>query len=65
MSKGTYLGLWIPKRLIDLLDLLVEEGYFRNRSEAIRTAIATMITILKPYLTEDLNLTKPTRKTIR
>jgi hypothetical protein len=62
MSKGTYMGLWIPKAMLHELDILVDEGYFRNRSEAIRAAVASMILILKPYIrTSDINL-KPRSK---
>lgn len=32
-----------PKRLLDEIDTLVENGYYPNRSEAIRTAIRDML----------------------
>jgi len=42
-GKMRVLSLHIPETWIDLLDSLVEAGYYRSRAEAIRIAIRDFI----------------------
>jgi Arc/MetJ-type ribon-helix-helix transcriptional regulator len=39
----TNISLYLPKRWIEALDNLVKEGYYSNRSEAIRMAIRDLL----------------------
>ncbi len=37
----------IPRHILEEIDRLVQEGYFPNRSEAIRTALHLLITKIR------------------
>ncbi|MEM4562485.1 MAG: ribbon-helix-helix domain-containing protein [Thermofilum sp.] len=42
-GKRTIVCFWAPKALVEILDELVERGYFTDRSEALRTALYEFI----------------------
>ncbi|MEM4473949.1 MAG: ribbon-helix-helix domain-containing protein [Candidatus Bathyarchaeia archaeon] len=42
--------IFLPQKLIDEIDALVEEEYFSSRSEAIRTAAHIMLNDIKRFM---------------
>ena len=43
MRKMEMITVYVPRGLLDRLDNLVREGYYPNRSEAIREAIRDLV----------------------
>ncbi len=41
------ISVHIPRHILEEIDRLVQEGYFPNRSEAIRTALHLLITKIR------------------
>ena len=48
-SRMKLISIWIPETMLEALDILVSEGYFPSKSEAIRYAIAEYLRSTRGY----------------
>ncbi|HID19589.1 MAG TPA: hypothetical protein EYP28_01410 [Methanophagales archaeon] len=44
-ERKEHLTVWIDRKNLDYLDVLIDRGVFENRSQAIRHAIRTFVNI--------------------
>jgi len=47
MSRMRILSVWVPEKIVEVLDALVEAGRYPSRAEAVRAA-------LKDFIREEL-----------
>lgn len=50
MGRMRLITILLPKEVINEIDILVGNGYFPTRSEAIRTAVYVMLNDIKRFL---------------